>query len=262
MLILIINELRFISLLKLIYYCIISSIGFIKGDVRMTNKDIKISKSEQTRKRIIFSYLELMRDKKWDKITVKELCEYINITRGTFYQYFNDIYDLMEQIQNQLLDDLNNRYLKLPPEAPANYPLEQFAEKFNYTPPQRLTCWFSFCKRNKHAMTSLLNPNTGNTYFVKKLKRLLETQINIMMDNDGMPNDKMRSHFIKIFLELHFLSARTWLDSKPGEFLPTNEIQNLLNTMRVGGSYLTYKKYTSNDYEEKMSVPEQEGELK
>ena len=57
----------------------------------------KTAKSEQTRKRIVHTFLSLIEEKKWDKITVKELCARSEITRGTFYQYYSDIYELMEQ---------------------------------------------------------------------------------------------------------------------------------------------------------------------
>ena len=66
----------------------------------------KTAKSEQTRKRIIHTFLSLIDEKKWDKITVKELCARSEITRGTFYQYYSDIYELMEQIQESLLSDI------------------------------------------------------------------------------------------------------------------------------------------------------------
>ena len=70
----------------------------------------KTAKSEQTRKRIVHTFLSLIEEKKWDKITVKELCARSEITRGTFYQYYSDIYELMEQIQETLLKDIQTRF--------------------------------------------------------------------------------------------------------------------------------------------------------
>ena len=73
----------------------------------------KISKSQKTRRRIIDCFLNTIPQKQWDKISVKELCEKAEITRGTFYQYFDDIYDLMEQIETPMFDDLNRRFNKI-----------------------------------------------------------------------------------------------------------------------------------------------------
>lgn len=219
----------------------------------------KIPKSEQTRTRIADTYFDLMTTKKWDKITVKELCVNAEITRGTFYQYFNDIYDMMEQIQTILLDDLTSRYRRAKNNSSAPYPIELFNEKFDYAPPEELKCWFTFCKKHEKAMAALLDPQKGSSYFVKKVKVILNEQIHLMMDRDGMPRDEMRTHFIKIFIEMHFLATRSWLDSDTEDYLPLKDVLHLLNTMRIGGNYLTYRRYTSPDYEEKMNITEEEG---
>ncbi|EGD48106.1 hypothetical protein Cpap_2796 [Ruminiclostridium papyrosolvens DSM 2782] len=216
----------------------------------------KISKSEQTNEKIINTFLDLIHTKRWDKISVKELCDCANIARGTFYLYFNDIYDLMEQIQTPLLDDIRHRYSLLPKKLSTSFPPELFEDKFDYAPPKSLLTWFDFCKTHKKAILVLLDPKHGDTYFVKKLKVILNDEINNMMDGDGMPHDWLRSHFTKIFVELHFLSARTWLESEDDNFLSIHEIINLLNTMRVGANYLTYKKLSSSDFDTKMELPE------
>lgn len=212
-------------------------------------KTRKTSKAAQTRERIISAYLDLIPEKKWDKISVKDLCAKSDITRGTFYQYFNDIYDLMQHIQDTLIQELIQMYGAIPHKHPSVPMTSQiFEEKFNCMPPDELLCWFEFCKKNKKPMAVLLDPKNGDSYFVKKIKALIKDQINEMMDRDGMPHDGLRDHFLKIFIELHFLSARTWLDAKDGEFLSVNEIINLLNTMRVGANYLHYKQATVRDF--------------
>ena len=65
-----------------------------------------------------------------------------------------------------------------------------------------------------------------------------------MMDNDGLPRDELRGYFVKTVAELHFLSARLWLESEGENALSADEVVNLLNTMRVGAGYLTYKRMT------------------
>ena len=78
-------------------------------------KQDKITKSEQTRSKIEYRFLNMIPSKQWDKISVKELCEKCKITRGTFYLYFNDIYDLMEQIETRLLEDISERLSAIAP---------------------------------------------------------------------------------------------------------------------------------------------------
>lgn len=216
----------------------------------------KKPKSEQTKENIVNAYLDLIPTKKWDKISVKELCAKANITRGTFYQYYSDIYDLMEQIETTLLDDLNRRYKEASKYVQPGYSIEMFEEKFDYTPPQPLKAWFKFCKKYKKEISVLLDPKNGDTYFVKKLKTILAQYINLMMDHDNHPHDQLREHFTKLFIEMHFLAARSWLDSNTEDFLSITEIINLLNTTRVGACYLHYRRTITPDFDIKMQIPE------
>jgi len=183
-------------------------------------------------------YLNLMSKSNWNKITVKGICSAAYITRGTFYQYFNNIDDLMEQIQTPLLEELKSTYTK-------NYHPSQvitpstFEERFDYNPPQAFIQWFDFCNKHKKRITILLGSN-GDPFFLIKLKSILQDQLHLVMDQDGMPKDELREPFIKALLELHFLAVRYWLDTSNEASLSRDEIINLLNTMRVGASYLTY----------------------
>lgn len=220
-----------------------------------SNKNKRL-KSEHTIKRIEEKYLLLIKEKKWDKITVKEICMEANITRGTFYQYFSDIYDLMEQIETPLLQEIEKKYKANSKKPMQHYPLEHFEDRFDYAPPKTLLIWFDFCKKHRNKIAVLFGPN-GDPYFISKLKNILKDQISLMMDGDSMPNDELRTHFSKIFLELHFLAARTWLESSEDNFLPVESIINLLNTMRVGANYLSYRRLVSPDFDIKMKIPEE-----
>ena len=224
-----------------------------------TAKPAKISKASKTREKIIDCYLDMIPEKKWDKISVKEICSKAEITRGTFYQYSDDIYNLMEEIERPMLEDLERRAVLIKSHARTRTPPELFEEKFDYTPPEALRQWFRFCKKFRKPMARMLDRKNGDTYFVKRIKVTLTDYINHMMDEDGMPHDALREHFVKIFLELHFLSASTWLTADADdEFLSIKEIINLLNTMRVGASYLSYKRTTNPDFDSLMSLDDAE----
>lgn len=59
-----------------------------------------------TKKRIKEGLIELMREKPIQNISVKELTEHIDLNRGTFYFHYRDIYDLLNQLEDELLDEL------------------------------------------------------------------------------------------------------------------------------------------------------------
>ena len=52
------------------------------------------------------TFTELLTKKPIQKISVKELCEKAGINRGTFYSHYEDIYDLLEKIENEILGDI------------------------------------------------------------------------------------------------------------------------------------------------------------
>lgn len=74
--------------------------------------------------------------KKHKKITVRELSELVDINRGTFYLHYKDIYDLVEQIENELfqefesilmsytIDDISRRPKQLLTDIVANFSMK------------------------------------------------------------------------------------------------------------------------------------------
>ncbi|MFB0920406.1 MAG: TetR/AcrR family transcriptional regulator [Oscillospiraceae bacterium] len=64
----------------------------MKSDRRVTYTKMVLKKS----------LLELIYEKPVNKITVKEICEKADINRATFYSHFNDVYDMLDQIENEL----------------------------------------------------------------------------------------------------------------------------------------------------------------
>ena len=46
--------------------------------------------------------LELMADRPISRITIKDICDLADVNRGTFYTHYNDQYDLLRQIEDDL----------------------------------------------------------------------------------------------------------------------------------------------------------------
>ena len=57
------------------------------------------------------SFVRLLGQRPIAKITVKEICEGADINRATFYAHYSDQYDLLRQIETEVIDDIN-RYLE------------------------------------------------------------------------------------------------------------------------------------------------------
>lgn len=63
--------------------------------------DLRVKK---TRNSIVNAFLQLRAKKPLERITVKELSDLAEINKATFYLHYNDIYDLSEQLENELFE--------------------------------------------------------------------------------------------------------------------------------------------------------------
>jgi AcrR family transcriptional regulator len=67
-------------------------------------------KAQQTKSNIKNTFLRLLEKKAVHKISVQEICKEIDINRSTFYAHFEDIYDLLMQIERDLAKQLLKLY--------------------------------------------------------------------------------------------------------------------------------------------------------
>jgi len=72
----------------------------------------KNRKVKYTQKVIRESLLKLLESKKIDKITIKELCDVADINRSTFYAHYHNIFDLVNKIEKEIVEDIMN-YISL-----------------------------------------------------------------------------------------------------------------------------------------------------
>lgn len=63
-------------------------------------------RTRYTRQTIKDTFLELLKQKSFTKITVTEVCKNAEINRGTFYLHYYDIYDVLSDIFNDMTQDM------------------------------------------------------------------------------------------------------------------------------------------------------------
>lgn len=66
----------------------------------MTNKTDR--RIVRTKKDIKETFISLLEEKSFEKISVRDLTERANINRGTFYLHYLDKYDLLEKLEDEL----------------------------------------------------------------------------------------------------------------------------------------------------------------
>ena len=71
------------------------------------------ARTKYTKRVLKDSFLQCLRIKPLNKITVKEVCAIAEVNRATFYKHYRDCSDLLEQIENEMLFSYKNALKKL-----------------------------------------------------------------------------------------------------------------------------------------------------
>ena len=73
----------------------------VERPARMEDRRVR-----RTRAQLRTAFTSLMAEKPINQITVRELADRADVNRGTFYTHYRDIYDMLEQVEQELLDEL------------------------------------------------------------------------------------------------------------------------------------------------------------
>ena len=63
-------------------------------------------RQQRTRRSVVNAFLALRSEKPIEKITVRELTERAEIHKATFYLHYHDIYELSEELEWEIIDDI------------------------------------------------------------------------------------------------------------------------------------------------------------
>ena len=66
-----------------------------------------------------------MQQKPFNRITVREICETADINRSTFYMHYKDIYELLDEIEEQVYQEIDAIFSK---ESPSIHNMEQLLD--------------------------------------------------------------------------------------------------------------------------------------
>ena len=114
----------------------------------------------RTRKQLRECLVTLLKQKKVQDITVRELTELADLNRGTFYLHYKDVFDLLEKTESELLDDFNQLVMKHDAEDLKKHPYGIFVEIY------------TLAYDNADLVEILLGEN-GDLNFLNRLKQLI-----------------------------------------------------------------------------------------
>jgi AcrR family transcriptional regulator len=183
----------------------------------------------KTKKLFRQSLVLLMSQNKLNEITVRELSEQADVNRGTFYLHYRDIFDLLEQIENEMFADFYNVINKHNIAEEFGKPLPTFVEAFQ------------FVAKNAD-MCKVLLSNNGDMAFVEKLKSIVKSKsYNVWSEYYKATNTKQFEYFFNFIISGCIGILQHWLNTGMQE--SPDEMAVLAERMVVSGvqSLLTDK---------------------
>jgi len=165
-------------------------------------KNIKVDRrSEKTKKVIREAFLILITENDISKITIKEISDLADINRKTFYAYYKDKYDLLDEIENEFIE----KFVRM---------IDDFDFQKLLSNPYEI--FYQLTKLLHHNMgicELFINNDTLGNNLLEKIKNVMTEKLLTMMTNKVTSNDIFLS-YINDFIVAGLISAYTkWFKS-------------------------------------------------
>ncbi len=166
-------------------------------------------------------FAELLGKKAAKDISVRELCDLVDLHRGTFYLHYRDIFDLQEQIENEMMNEFQRLLAQYVP------------TKIFEGPEMRLRVILKYIADNAEMCRALLGGN-GDIAFFNKLLDLAREQClsdwNTLSPSHDQTSYEYFSHYV---ISGCVGVIRHWLETDME--LPLEQVAYLVQEMAVRG---------------------------
>lgn len=144
---------------------------------------------------------ELLREKSLDALSVTELTQRADVNRGTFYCHYKDIYDMVDQLEAETLEEFSALM--------DSYPAARLKEGLRPI----LEDVFVFIQRNLDLAGSAMNL-WGRSNFLERLKALLRNKVT--RDWSGLyrfPDGVQRDYCLNFLVGGVISLVQSWMES-------------------------------------------------
>jgi AcrR family transcriptional regulator len=173
----------------------------------------------RTRQMIKDAFLELMDTVGFSKITVENLTKKAFISRNTFYLHYTDKFDLLNQLENEILSGLKDIISNLPFD---DMKVNGFTDRSTLV----LRHVFAYVKEN-HVFFKLIMSANGDPAFLHKLG---ETIKSVMLDKNMESRIKIPGRYmIAVIVSVQTGVIGEWLRS--GMIETPDEVASILATI-------------------------------
>lgn len=196
-------------------------------------------KTAATKERLKNAFWDAYSEKPLNKITVREVSQRAGCNRSTFYTYYKDIYDILEQTEDEIMEMLEQgRKVKLNMLDPDEY--------------RRDMAYFGgFLQSNRKCLTVLFEEN-GDPKLSHRIWKMLRERLTEDMSNaDIALPPEMYSYIAEYIINAHAGVLALWL--KRGCDVPFETLVDILFKM-VGVGVVPVLLGEKNSYEQLADI--------
>jgi AcrR family transcriptional regulator len=178
-----------------------------------------------TRENLIEAFWSLYCQKKIEHISIKEITDKAGYHRSTFYEYFVDIHDLLNQLENSLLAYIKEKVVN-------SLAVDRYDDI-----PQGLADLYE----SKGNYLSVLLGENGDPYFLKKLKAVMGSAL---VNPFGLSESELHTSYILEFgLSAIIATITFWYRNNKN--LPSKELVSLIRSMLMNGIFPLIRKFSN-----------------
>ncbi|WP_039042949.1 TetR/AcrR family transcriptional regulator [Sporosarcina sp. ZBG7A] len=201
--------------------------------MRELNTDLRVVRTKEA---IREALIDLIEEKGFEAITVKDLTTRAKINRGTFYAHYQDKYDLLTKCEEEFMQEMADRIIK-------NYPniLADIEASTPTTPPFTIiVSIFEYIDQNRKFMKAMLGPK-GDLSFQTKLKKFVWNSLFESNENPQNPLIKQENflvpaeYLISYVASAHIGVLQQWINSDRDE--SPQEMARIISTMTMNGPF-------------------------
>lgn len=199
---------------------------------RLSKVNANDRRVKRTKKLLRDSLFTLLQEKSINEITVTELTEIADINRATFYFYYTDIMDMLDQIQNEAYELFEDVLVGTEDHIDS---MEDFAKYIENI--------LIFCKENPTIARFVITREYNNNKVLKKIKKLLAKKVPVAKENCSQ--DDPRRFVLNFALNALTGTIVDWMDD--GMIIPPSIMAEFIANMYISGSLHAKQKFQSYD---------------
>lgn len=166
--------------------------------------------SEKSKEQIREAFFDILEHKSFHNITITDITKKANVVRSTFYAHYDDKYNLLDEIEQELIGGFTGVMLGLRQES-----IHTFQEKLSSGTHEIYVSYFRYIRANARAFSVLLAHKSETNFSIRFSRAIAKTRketSHIWASDYGVNELEEFSDYLDAMISSIYISTfSTWL---------------------------------------------------